>query len=589
MQKSNQTFIQAYRDKIELITEHNIPVNESAQNPRRKPINKLLTPKYVQTLMKKTFNDDRLLQIRNKANNVQHPNNKKKGKKWKSRELITPANTNVNESPHDPRGLASDQDKESLKHMEIQHQLGRIVFMHTNMRGQCNKNTNEFVKLKTLIDLVTSGIVQFLCISETKITSNHIHQLKDLMTSRGLSMRLSHYDTKASRGTMIVYQPSEIPFTVGRCRVEINKRAVGMTLYGGNGIKLTLSCSYFEDIQNPIQEQQDFYKFLSNDIPDKEDNKHLYIDMGDKNCVIDKSTQRYPPSTKREQNQTLMGFIKKHNLVEIITTDHRDPNSNIYTRSNEKGDNKSKIDHILLNEAATNIRAESGWTERNPYIHSDHGIVWVSLHTKQLQLLSQKHTKNRNTDALGNGIRLKGAEKTTHEKYNGIPLRICHRDNSMNSKITKLQITKLIEHNGYTNEHFTYHSKIEQRTKETLREHDKEMGTKRATGLIIADSIKFRNTPKEWWLHVKNEQTTRHIMSRGKPMPVPQPGTELHTHLTHPTGKDKTIANQMTDDLEWHISVQNKHITKQALRTHLIDTCNIPKKKQNTSNLLNST
>ena len=95
--------------------------------------------------------------------------------------------------------------------------------MHTNMQGQGKANNDDYIRLETLIKLVTDGKVHILCISETKINETIVAHIRDLLSAKTLKCRMSNYDSKASRDTLIIYDASALPFTVGDTRVEINK------------------------------------------------------------------------------------------------------------------------------------------------------------------------------------------------------------------------------------------------------------------------------------------------------------------------------------------------------------------------------
>ncbi len=69
--------------------------------------------------------------------------------------------------------------------------------------------------------------------------------------------------------------------------------------------------------------------------------------------------------------------MKKHNLTEAIMNDHESPDSHIYTRTDKTGQSKAKLDHILINDAAHHVKAETGWIEQNPFNTSDHGLIWI--------------------------------------------------------------------------------------------------------------------------------------------------------------------------------------------------------------------
>jgi hypothetical protein len=59
------------------------------------------------------------------------------------------------------------------------------------------------------------------------------------------------------------------------------------------------------------------------------------------------------------------------------------------------------LDHILVNEAAFDAISETGWIEEeNPFIPSDHGIVWIALDRSKLK-----------------GIRIIARERNNNERH----------------------------------------------------------------------------------------------------------------------------------------------------------------------------
>ena len=464
--------------------------------------------------------------------------------------------------------------------MLTQAALNRLVLMHTNMQGQGKADNDDFVRLETLIKLVADGHVHMLCISETKINVNILAHISNLLSAKKLNFRMSNYDKKASRGTLIIYDASTLPFTVGTTRVEINKRAVSITLHGGNGLTLTVSCSYFEDIKSPHNHQEAFYKHLAGDIKDPNNPKQLYIDMGDKNCVINHHTQRYPFNPKGEPNQHLLRFMKQHNLIEVLTTNHT-PETQIFTRSDPQKSTRAKLDHIIANEAAYHVTVASGWTEDNPFIKSDHGIIWASLDKNKLDLIKlPAHREPDRTHSGTTNIRLKGAKDITHTLYTGIPLRFINPNNTITA-LTLAQISELVSSNGYiAKDHLVRRTKREQHLHDTFVKHDKECGTSLSSDISTRDAIKWNNTAKEWRIHVKNETITRHLMSRGpnSVFPTPQNGTTLHTSLETPTCIEHSIKTRTNHLLDWHLEIRGKTTTKKSMMDYLTRVLKVPTK-----------
>ena len=111
------------------------------------------------------------------------------------------------------------------------------------------------------------------------------------------------------------------PFQVKRTWIDgVDKRAVSIELQGGKGIKLTLTCGYFENIAAGEDKQTKFYNFLARGIPKQpHDPKQMFIEIGDKNCVINPTCQQCRIGIERkEPNTKLLEFMAAFNLTEPI-------------------------------------------------------------------------------------------------------------------------------------------------------------------------------------------------------------------------------------------------------------------------------
>jgi hypothetical protein len=76
-------------------------------------------------------------------------------------------------------------------------------------------------------------------------------------------------------------------------------------------------------------------------------------------------------------------------------------------------------------QRSTPYRKPDGWIEENPFIPSDHGIVWIALDRSKLKGINQrKGKKQQQRETRNDNIRLKGAQERMHEKYTGVPVRI---------------------------------------------------------------------------------------------------------------------------------------------------------------------
>ena len=148
----------------------------------------------------------------------------------------------------------------------------------------------------------------------------------------------------------------------------------------------------------------------------------MFIEIGDKNCVINPTTQRCRIGIERkEPNTKLLEFMAAFNLTEPIMAQH--PEEKIYTRASPNGRSKAKLDHVLVNNAALNAISETGWIEENPFIPSDHGIVWIALDRSKLIGIIRSKGKKQQRETRNDNIRLKGARERMHEKYTGVLVR----------------------------------------------------------------------------------------------------------------------------------------------------------------------
>jgi hypothetical protein len=79
----------------------------------------------------------------------------------------------------------------------------------------------------------------------------------------------------------------------------------------------------------------------------------MFIEIGDKNCVINPTNQRCQIGIERkEPNTKLLEFMAAFNLTEPIMAQH--PEEKIYTRASPDGRSKANLDHVLVNDAALN-------------------------------------------------------------------------------------------------------------------------------------------------------------------------------------------------------------------------------------------
>ena len=103
-------------------------------------------------------------------------------------------------------------------------------------------------KLEILLEQVVTGKINLLCICEVKLQTKHLEEVRSLIESNKLSYRMTTTDQRSSRGVLIIWKTEEFPFQVTKTWTDTDKRVVSIELQAGKGIKLTLTCGYFENI-----------------------------------------------------------------------------------------------------------------------------------------------------------------------------------------------------------------------------------------------------------------------------------------------------------------------------------------------------
>ena len=156
------------------------------------------------------------------------------------------------------------------------------------------------------------------------------------------------------------------------------------------------------------------------------------------------------------------------------------------------------MDHVLVNEAAFDAISETGWIEENPFLPSDHGIVWIALDRSKLKGNNHSKGKKQQRETRNDNIRLKGAQERTHEKYTGVPVRIM---GSLPHTTKDSHVAQVLLDNEYYPELFSRHCKH----KEELQQRMIRRGAGTTDSPDLKDCVKWRNDKKEWWIHPTDE------------------------------------------------------------------------------------
>ena len=318
--------------------------------------------------------------------------------------------------------MGESSDARELTRMAHMAGKGHVVLAATNSRGRgvldMEYEVGDIGRLDRLAEMVQHRIVDVLAVCEIKIKTEHLQCLHDALRRRGLVYRTGLVDDIASRGVIVIWR-KDFPYMCSKVHVDgSDKRVIVIKFRGAKGTSLVISCSYMENINQPVEVQNKMYNFVGQHVPPGRSHKHMFIDMGDKNCVLN-TCQRVPVRNRvQENNRPLLTFARKYGLTEVVTED-AGATTPIYTRVDWCEGSKAKLDHIHINAAAHRAHSASGWTETNPVIpRSDHGIVWVALDPIIMQGIEPGKQEKREV------IRTNGAKEVTHDKFPGCPMTL---------------------------------------------------------------------------------------------------------------------------------------------------------------------
>jgi exonuclease III len=318
--------------------------------------------------------------------------------------------------------------------------------MTTNMRGQ---GCEHLSRLAALVRKVDEGVVDLMCVCETKLTYKHIPAIKTLRKRHpGVILKMCHPAERGRRGVLAIWRV-DMPFQHPRARWDGNaNRCLSLHFRAAGGHELSVLCAYLEDAHAPSEEKTRFFEYLGNHIPGRQKANHACICLGDFNMTMNENTQRDPPREGPRQNGELLTFARGHGLTELVTYVH--PNAPVYTWAKEDGTAKSKVDHLFVNDAARHSYVACGWTLINPFIHTDHGVVWAAFDMEKLKPV--RAAPARRARPMDMPIMEKGANAYTHDRHPGYPLRMKlatppgpQRRHRLNAK----ELATALLHSGY--------------------------------------------------------------------------------------------------------------------------------------------
>ena len=117
---------------------------------------------------------------------------------------------------------------------------------------------------------------------------------------------------------------------------------------------------------------------------------------------------------------------------------------------------RSKVDHLLANDAARNSHAACGWEQVNPFVDTDHGIVWAALDIETLRPTAAPPTRGVVREMK---IMERGAKDVTHDRYPGWPVRLQLANHTARQPTGgAARLSKALFGAGYKYEHLEHHS-----------------------------------------------------------------------------------------------------------------------------------
>jgi len=183
-------------------------------------------------------------------------------------------------------------DTERLTRLQEAQTSNNIIIMGINMRGlrHASEDKRSLIKLETICNLILDRRADIVCISETKINNENLPLVKALMQQKGIQYRTTFVDNRATKGSMILWDPSRIPLTPSVTKVDgSEKRSVMIKFVGKKGFTLYVASAYMNDASLQ-DEQTEFYNTLNDWAANAgQDADTAYIEIGDKNCTL---TQR---------------------------------------------------------------------------------------------------------------------------------------------------------------------------------------------------------------------------------------------------------------------------------------------------------
>ena len=152
-----------------------------------------------------------------------------------------------------------------------QKDMNRITIVGTNMQGKSTADMSipgDTPKLDALCKQISDGIIDVLCICETKLCLKDIETIRTKIHSHNLQYRMSWANNRASRGALIIWNANSLPMQISRTYIDgTDKRVVSIVMKGGKGTTLTVTCAYMEDASLPRDEHTKFYNFLARGVP----------------------------------------------------------------------------------------------------------------------------------------------------------------------------------------------------------------------------------------------------------------------------------------------------------------------------------
>jgi len=197
----------------------------------------------------------------------------------------------------------------------------------------------------------------------------------------------------------------------------------------------------------------------------------------------------------------------------------------------------AKLSHVLVPSSQHEVCVAAGWTRENPFFQPvDHGICWAAFDLSAYVFPERNREGQRSNREKGGPtqkkkahrktlVRTAGADRTTHEKYPGVPMRLlCPGDPEAQRGLHTASVVHILESAGYDVSRVLSHERMHKLYADDLAEIEMlERGRRGPRGrelTSLRQAIRYNSWAGEQWVTFKDDHQAAHALSRGKGLPA---------------------------------------------------------------------